>query len=77
MATQPRGELDYEEQRARIWRAFEEMEKISAETRKLLAETSKVGAEAKAVPYSTIFQGLIAIAGLLGAGAAIAKLFFP
>ena len=78
MATHPeRDNLDFEEQRARIWVAFEEIEKISAETRKLLAEAGKVGAETRAVPYATIFQGLIAIAGLLGAGAAIAKLFFP
>ena len=78
MATQsPRDNLDFEEQRARIWVAFEEIEKISAETRKLLAEANKVGAETRAVPYATIFQGLIAVAGLLGAGAAIAKVFFP
>ncbi|RZM36676.1 MAG: hypothetical protein EOP67_05220 [Sphingomonas sp.] len=77
MATVPERDLDYEEQRARIWRAFEEIEKISAETRKIVAEASKVGAETRAVPYATIFQGLIAVAGLLGAGAAIAKVFFP
>ena len=78
MASVPEREnLDYEQQRARIWRALEEVEKTSAETRKLLAETYKVGVEARAVPYSTIFQGFIAIAGLLAAGAAIAKLFFP
>ena len=78
MATFPdRGDnLDFEEQRARIWRAFEEIEKISAETRKLLAEATKVGIEARAVPFATIFQGLIAIAALLGAGAALAKTFF-
>ncbi len=77
MATVPERDLDYEEQRARIWRAFEEIEKISAETRKLLAEANKVGIEARTVPYATIFQGAIALAGLLGAGAAIAKVFFP
>jgi hypothetical protein len=62
--------LDYEEQRARIWRAFEEIEKTSAETRKLVAET-------RVLPLSTVFQGLIAIAALLGAGAALVKIFFP
>ncbi|MEH3038023.1 MAG: hypothetical protein PGN23_16275 [Sphingomonas adhaesiva] len=77
MATQPTGNLDFEEQRMRIVRAIEEVEKMSAETRKLLAGANKVGAETKAVPFATVFQGLIAIAGLLGAGAAIAKLFFP
>ena len=77
MATIPERNLDFEEQRTRIWRALEEVEKISAETRKLLAEANKVGVDARAVPYTTIFQGAIAIAGLLGAGAAIGKLFFP
>ena len=78
MATRSPGDnLDFEEQRARIWLAFEEIEKVSAETRKLLAEANKVGVDTKTVPYATIFQGLIAVAGLLGAGAAIAKVFFP
>jgi hypothetical protein len=70
MASSPRDNLDLEEQRVRIVRAIEEVEKISAETRKLLAET-------RTIPLSTIFQGALAIAALLGAGAAIAKLFFP
>ncbi len=77
MATQARDNLDFEEQRARIWLAFEEIEKTSAETRKIVAEAGKVGVETRAVPYSTIFQGFIAVAGLLGAGAAIAKLLSP
>jgi hypothetical protein len=71
MATQidPRG-LDIEEQIVRIRKAQQEIDQISAETRKLLAES-------RVLSYATIFQGLIAIAALLGAGAAIAKLFFP
>ena len=77
MASTPSDNLDFEEQRARIWLALEEMEKIVAETRKLNADANKVGVETKTIPYATIFQGLIAIAGLLGAGAAIAKVFFP
>ena len=71
MATHPEREnLDYEEQRVRIVRAIEEVENISAETRKLFAET-------RVIPLSTVFQGFIAMAALLGAGAAIAKLLFP
>ena len=71
MATQPdRDNLDFEEQRVRIVRAIEEVEKISAETRKLFVET-------RVIPVSTVFQGFIAFAAVLGAGAAIAKLFFP
>ncbi|HEX8303216.1 hypothetical protein [Sphingomonas sp.] len=78
MATTPgRDNLDFEEQRARIWRALEEVEKISAETRKLIAEADKVGAETKILPLSTVFQGFIAAAALMAAGATLAKLFFP
>ncbi len=61
--------IDLEEQLARIQKMREETDRISQETRKLMAET-------KVVSYATIFQGLIAIAALLGAGAALAKLFF-
>ncbi len=71
MATQidPR-ELDLQEQLVRIRRAVYESDKFSAETRKLLVES-------KTISFATIFQGFIAVAALLGAGAAIAKLFFP
>ena len=84
MATQPRDNLDFEEQRVRIVRAIEDVEKFAAESRKLNAEQLKLAAEraklegeAKVVTFATVFQGLIAVAALLGAGAAIAKLFFP
>ena len=63
-------ELNLQEQLVRIRRQIEESEKFSAETRKLVAES-------KTIRAATIFQGGIAIAALLGAGAAIAKLFFP
>ncbi len=63
-------QLDLEEQLVRIRRQAEESEKFSAETRKLLAES-------KAISLATVFQGFIVIAALMGAGAAIAKLFFP
>jgi hypothetical protein len=71
MASQidPRG-LDIEEQIVRIRKAQQEIDQISAQTRKLLAES-------KVVSYGAIFQGFIAVAALLGAGAAIAKLLFP
>ena len=74
MATQSQDDRDIylQEQIARIRLAQEESDRFSAETRKLIAD-------AKVVPMATVFQGLIAIAALLGAGAgaAIAKLFFP
>ena len=78
MASQidPRG-LDIEEQIVRIRKAQQEIDQISAETRKLLADANKVSLEANVVTYATVFQGFLAIAALLGAGAAIAKLFFP
>ena len=71
MATQidPRG-LDIEGQIVRIRKTQQEIDQISTETRKLLAES-------RVVSYAVIFQGLIAIAALLGAGAAIANLYFP
>jgi hypothetical protein len=71
MATQldPR-ELDLQEQLVRIRLAVYESDKFSAETRKLLAES-------RTISMATIFQGGIAVAALLGAGAAIVKLFFP
>ena len=71
MATHiPPGELDLQEQIARIRKTQEEVEKFSAETRKIVAETQNM-------PKSLIFQAMLASAGLLGAGAALAKLFFP
>ena len=70
MATYPEGNFDYEEQRVRILRAIEEVEKFSAETRKIVAET-------QALPKALVFQAMLASAALLGAGAAIAKLFYP
>ena len=70
MATQSENDLYIQEQIARIRLAQEESDKFSAETRKLIAD-------AKVVTFATVFQGLIAVAGLLGAGAALAKVFFP
>ena len=76
MATQPREHFDIEEQRVRILRAIEEAEKFSAETQKYIAERTKLDSEAKFMPLATVFQGFIAFAAVLGAGAALAKLFF-
>ena len=71
MATHPEREnLNFEELRVRIVRAIEEVEKISAETRKIVSET-------RVLPLSTVFQGFIAFAAVLDAGAALAKIFFP
>ena len=62
--------LDLEEQLVRIRVRIEESGKFSAETRKFVGETQNM-------PKALIFQAMLASAGLLGAGAAIAKLFFP
>ena len=73
MATQPDLSLDVQEQLARIRLAGEEAEKLAAESRKFLSEQLKFAAETRYMPA----QIMLATAGLLGAGAAIAKLFFP
>jgi hypothetical protein len=77
MATQPRENYDFEEQRVRILRAIEEAEKFLAEQKKLMAEEAKLRRDTELMPRSMIFQAMLATAALLGAGAAIAKLFFP
>lgn len=69
--------LDLEEQLVRIQRAREESEKFSAETRRIVADMLKAQAETKILTWTTIFQAMLASAALLGAGAAIAKLYFP
>ncbi len=71
MATAPQHEtLDIEEQLARIAKMRVETDKAIEETRKIIRDTDFM-------PRVMIFQAMIATAGLLGAGAAIAKLFFP
>ncbi|NIJ09156.1 putative RNase H-like nuclease (RuvC/YqgF family) [Sphingomonas vulcanisoli] len=54
-----------------------ETRKLMAEANKLTAEQLKLQAERELMPRSMIFQAMLATAALLGAGAAIAKLFFP
>ena len=70
MATQLEPSLDLREQIARIDKTLEEIAKTRVEVR-------KISAEADFMPRAMIFQAMLATAALLGAGAAIAKLFFP
>ncbi|MDR2857328.1 MAG: hypothetical protein LBV50_05720 [Novosphingobium sp.] len=71
MATQlDPGELDLQEQLAKIRQMMDASDRDRAETRKLSAETRVISA-------SIVLQAMLATAALLGAGAAIAKLFFP
>jgi hypothetical protein len=71
MATQmDRGELDLQEQLARI-------RQMGVNTDKAIAEMQKTRAEVDVMPRALGFQAMLATAALLGAGAAIAKLFFP
>jgi hypothetical protein len=75
MATTPRENYDFEEQRVRIVRAIEEAEKFLAEQKKLMAEEAKLRNDTSFAPWVVAFQGLLAGAALLGAGIAFAKLF--
>ena len=92
MATQLGGDqIDFDERLARLREIMSNSEKLQLEGQKLQAERLKLEAErlrieaeqlktgldTKIVPFATVFQGLIAVAALIGAGAAIAKLFFP
>ncbi len=70
MATHRDDPLDLRKQLARI-------DQMRVNTERALAEIQKVRVDTKLVTFATVFQGLIAVAGLLGAGAAIGKLFFP
>ena len=83
MASLPHLEaIDYEEQLARLRkinteneRMLIEMQKMSQETLKLIQDTQKSSLDVKFATPQVIFQGLLAIAAMLGAGAALAKLF--
>jgi len=78
MATQiePKA-LDLEERIIQMRLAVEESEKFSAETRRIVADMIETQAETKILPWSMIFQAMLATAALLGAGAAVAKFFLP
>lgn len=69
MATQPFTEiLDLEEQIARIQKMRREDEKTSVEIQKLIQDIKL------ATPH-TFFQGALAMAGLIGAGVALSRVF--
>ncbi|MFB0614336.1 hypothetical protein [Aurantiacibacter poecillastricola] len=72
-----RAELDIQEQLVRIQERIEQSDKFRAESDKFRAERDKVIRETDLMRTSAIFQAMIASAALLGAGAALAKLFFP
>ena len=85
MATQPAaGPYDLDEQQTRIRKmdaeiakALSDIQKTRVDIDKTRVDIDKVLLDARVVSFATIFQGLIAVAALLGAGAAMAKLFFP
>jgi hypothetical protein len=77
MATQLDDPLDLKEQLARIDQMRASTEKAIADIQKTRVDIDKVQIETKLITLATVFQGFIAIAALLGAGAALAKLFFP
>lgn len=51
-------------------------EKLRAEVTKLIAEVAKVTAETQQIKVTTFLAPFLAAAGLMGATAAIVKLFF-
>lgn len=51
-------------------------EKLQAEVAKLIAEVAQIGAETHQVTISTILMPFLAAAALMGATAAVVKLFF-
>ncbi len=75
MATIP--ETSIEELNRQSARLEAETRKLMAEANKLAAERLKFETERELLPKSLIFQAMLATAALLGAGAAVAKLFFP
>ena len=78
MATQWENDQAYLDERlARLRLAVDESEKFSAETRRIVADMIETQAETKILPWSIIFQAMLATAALLGAGAALAKVIFP
>ena len=77
MATHVEGPLDLQEQLARIDQMRASTEKALIDIQKTRVGIDKVMVNTRVVSYATIFQGLIAIGALLGAGAAIAKVLFP
>jgi hypothetical protein len=78
MATYPdKDQLERAEQVARITKLVDDVVLSQAELVRAQAETRKTVAETQFMPRAMVFQAMLATAALLGAGAAIAKLFFP
>ena len=75
MATIP--EPSVEELNRQSARLEAETRKLMAEANKLAAEWLKFDSERELMPRAMILQAMIAFAAILGAGAAMAKLFFP
>jgi len=73
MATQPRENFDFEEQRVRILRAIDEAEKFRAEQKKLMAEEAKLRKDAVLSPWTLLVQAMIAVAAIFGAALALLK----
>lgn len=44
---------------------------------KMQAEINKIQAETRWLPWQVTFAGFLAMAALLGAGAALSKIFYP
>lgn len=85
MATAPQHDtLNIEEQLARIAKmrrddekARADIEQMSVENQKTRAEIEKLFQDIKLATPQMFFQGGFATAALIGATAAIAKIFFP
>jgi hypothetical protein len=76
MATHLEDPIDLREQIARIDQMRASTEKALIDIQKTRVDIDKVLADTRVVSFATIFQGLIAVAALIGAGAVIAKLLF-
>lgn len=76
-ATSSPGNLDLEEQIARIRRAQVETDKFAAEQRKLSAEAAKLDRDRSLAPWQIVATSMAAGAALFGAGIAFVKIFLP
>lgn len=75
MASQPfRETLDIEEQLSRIRKMGVEQDKMLLESHKLVTEIQKITQDIKLATPQMFFQGALAMAALIGAGVALAKL---
>lgn len=68
---------EYNQQNMDVQDQFSRLLKTQVEIEKMFAERDKLKIETRILPVSIILQAFIAIATMLGAGAAIAKVFFP